>query len=390
MNNVGQKKSNSQGFVSSIWQFEGSGGLAPYRWYGTLPEQLVGKILDVFGENSNCMVDPFLGTGTSAVLAAQRGIRAQGIDVNPLSCLITKLRLHGSPPSSESVNEAMLRILERCKRSRSKRNWQMFFSNEEYEYSRKWWREDSLIETLKLFWSISMESDPVIQSIFFVAAAEEIRNVANIDPRCTHHLVTKKKDFIDIKQGLEDEVKDVMKCLNAHIVDGSNIIVTQGDSTDSEVEVLDADLVIAHPPYLGMINYHLIHRLPTDILHYTQEMFSPESLQGLNFKNDGIKSNDVSTDSSAKYSKFISRFAERMKSVVNPSGYCIVIIGDQRNKGIIRHPFTEFISEFEAAGFQTKEKFVWVLQNNAGMHILRRGHFIDHNYILVFQNPSET
>ena len=39
----------------------------------------------------------------------------------------------------------------------------------------------------------------------------------------------------------------------------------------------------------------------------------------------------------------------------------------------------------EGNGFGLEENFIWLLQNNGGMHVLRRGNFIDHNYIAVFR-----
>ena len=383
MSGLGQKKSKALGFVSSIWQFEGSGGPAPYRWYGTLPEQLIERVLDLYAPESSKFLDPFAGTGTSLNLALKRGLEVSGLDVNPLACLISNLRLQNRPKESE-LEKSFNRII-----SNQRGKFDDFFADARFEYSRKWWRSDSLVESLSLFNAICDEKDPVIQSIFFVAASQKIRDVANIDSRCTHHLVTKKKEFIDIKSGLRKQIDKVVESMNSENQTTSRVLVQQADSTDINLDIGEFDLVFAHPPYLGMINYHLIHRLQTDILHYVSESRSPVSLSDLNFENSSIKSRDVSTDSENKYSKFVARFAEKMNTVIKHGGKCVVIIGDQRNKGNIRHPFTTFISEFEKLGFFTKEIFIWILQNNAGMHISRRGNFIDHNYILVFEKPKE-
>lgn len=382
MGEIGEKKSEAVGFVSSVWQFEGSGGQLPYRWYGTLPEQLIERVLDLYAPQSENFLDPFIGTGTSLKIAANRDLESLGLDVNPLACLIAKLRLN-KPPLETTLDESFRRIT-------SKRKFRSddFFDDERFEYSRKWWRRDSLIQTLSLFDAICDEQDSVIQSIFFIAACQKIRDVANIDPRCTHHLVTKKKEFIDIKSGLRKHIDKVVKSMNQDEKYASKILVKQADSIDENLNIGKFDLVLAHPPYLGMINYHLIHRLQTDILHYVSESRNPNALFDLNFENSSIKSHDVSTDSENKYSTFVARFAERMSKIVNQGGKCVVIIGDQRNKGNIRHPFTTFISEFEKFGFNTKEIFIWILQNNAGMHVARRGNFIDHNYIIVFEQPA--
>jgi hypothetical protein len=148
------------------------------------------------------------------------------------------------------------------------------------------------------------------------------------------------------------------------------------------------DLAIIHPPYLGVIHYHLIHRLSTDLLDIANRIWSPESIKQYDFAYSKLRGSDVSTDSSDKYNNFVKGIAAKMSELIAPNGRCVIIIGDQRHKGHLRHPFTDFILQFEAKGFLLEENFIWILQNNSGMHILRRGHFIDHNYILVFHKQD--
>ena len=393
MDRIGQKKARNKDLVSSVWQFDGRSDTIPYRWYGTLPKQLIERVFDLYTDTQTIVFDPFLGTGNAAVVASERGLNFVGMDVNPLACLLTRLRLLEKPSDAE-ISEA-LEALEGLMDNKGPET-STFHTKEEFTYSKKWWREDSLNRTLSLFSAIADIQSPTLQCMFFVAACQEIRSVANIDARCTHHLVTKKKNYVDIFENFRSRIPTVINSMRTSVEHlpktkhRPRMSISQGDSTQIADDSSKFDFVFAHPPYLGMINYHLIHRLQTDMLSHVQQEKQPASLQGLNFLNSEIKADDVSTDSEQKYGQFIERFAEKMSKTVKQGGKCVVIIGDQRNEGIIRHPFTKFIQEFENNGFQTKEIFVWILQNNAGMHISRRGHFIDHNYILVFQNPSTT
>jgi hypothetical protein len=133
-----------------------------------------------------------------------------------------------------------------------------------------------------------------------------------------------------------------------------------------------------------MIHYHLIHRLATDLLGVVSDVAHPTSLKKYDFRYEQLKKTDVSTDNSVNYGRFIRNMAVVLERVVEDDGRCAVIIGDQRYKGHVRHPFSDFIQAMENHGYLLEENFIWILQNNAGMHILRRGNYIDHNYILVF------
>jgi hypothetical protein len=219
----------------------------------------------------------------------------------------------------------------------------------------------------------------------FVAAAQVIRDVASVDPRCTHHLVTKQKPFIDPLPRWRELVAKNSAIVRVIPADKSKIKVIQGSAIGTEIGLQRADFVLIHPPYLGVIHYNAIHRLATDLLDYTNSIVNPVSLRKYYFNHESLKSEDMSTDDSKRYGKFVAAVANQMHNVVKPNGRCAVIIGDQRYKGHLRHPFTDFISEFEKHDFALEEHFIWLLENNGGMHVLRRGHFIDHNYILVFQ-----
>jgi site-specific DNA-methyltransferase (cytosine-N4-specific) len=344
----------------------------------------VERLLRLYAEKpKKSVLDPFMGMGTTLDVAAEFGLCASGIDINPLACLACEAKLLGTPGVDRLV-AACDEVISSYMMSKRATPSDEFI--ERYAYTAKWFRRDTLSAVLALLYSIARVENERVQRMMFISAAQAIREVASVDPRCTHHLVTKKKIFIDPVQVWRKLVVKNMDILRSDSVDRSKIHIAQGSAVGPEIDGFCAEFVLIHPPYLGVIHYNAIHRLATDLLDYVSSTLQAISLRKYNFSHEFLKSADMSTDSSERYSQFVTQVAERMRTVVKPGGRCAVIVGDQRYKAHLRHPFTNFICEFEKRGFTLEEHFIWLLENNGGLHVLRRGHFIDHNYILVFHN----
>jgi len=381
-------KKNSRPFVSSVWSFEGSGGEHVYRWYGTLPRQLLERLFDLYVNKESVVFDPFMGLGTSIDVAADRAIKSFGTDVNPLAVLAAKVKLSGFSHSDE-VFENAKKILKALKNKKTLLpvSARLVSNSVHYNYTRKWFRQDTFTSLIHLLLEICKIKNTQIADILFVSAAKVIKDTASIDLRCTHHLVTKSKDFVEPGPLWFKQINNVLQAIREKPPKNKGFKLIQASCFDRQNEKINADFVIIHPPYLGVIHYHLIHRLVTDLFDITKKVAKPSSFKELDFNYDKIKNNDISTDETKKYNINISQFVHGIINHAKRSARFVVIIGDQRNNGFLRHPFTEFISAFENQGIFLEENFIWYLQNNSGMHVLRKGNYIDHNYILVFRRP---
>ncbi len=66
--------------------FKANRGAGRHGWLRLTPAysvRLVGEVLDEFAEPGQRVLDPFSGTGTTALSAAQRGLDGTGLDINP-------------------------------------------------------------------------------------------------------------------------------------------------------------------------------------------------------------------------------------------------------------------------------------------------------------------
>ena len=375
------------GFVSSVWEFPAvpeSREDRPriYRWYGTLPSGLVRRLLGLYATPESTVADIFSGVGTTLVEAATMGIPCIGYESNPLGCLVSKARLHPWRGSTEELRQYSNKVLITTE---GEANFaKEALSSGLFGYTAKWFHPQTLDDLLRTAYRIGQCENPDFRMQALVALATTTKNVSNIDARCTHHLVTKKRAPVPVAPLLVktiDAIATSSSQARVPVVHASKVI--QANSLVEQLEIRpDPDFVIAHPPYPGVITYNLVHRPVTDMLQAYARVF--QEPVDLDFRFERIKEADMSTDDDDAYFKDIEQLTARIATYLRPGGHCAFIIGDSRHNGFLRHPFTNVITAMEAHGLMLQENFVWVLNNNGGMHIKRRGHYIDHNYILVF------
>lgn len=80
-----------RGTVSDIWRINHGQGVDGHR--ACFPNELVGKILQHWSIRNDVILDPFLGSGTTAVVAKKLGRKFIGIEISEDYCKIAKDRL---------------------------------------------------------------------------------------------------------------------------------------------------------------------------------------------------------------------------------------------------------------------------------------------------------
>ena len=85
-----------------------------HRWFWfphSFSPQLIDEVLRAYPLPSNgCILDPFVGAGTTVVRARQLGYAAVGTDLSPLSIFVSRVKL--SQPDKESLQEYLQYVLQ--------------------------------------------------------------------------------------------------------------------------------------------------------------------------------------------------------------------------------------------------------------------------------------
>jgi tRNA G10 N-methylase Trm11 len=116
---VGASKDNASDYRISLQAtFQGGRGSPLHEWYpyleGYSPD-FVNSIIDKFAPNAATILDPFCGSGTTALIAALRGLRGFYSEVNPvcrfiIECKLLAIRL--DPKTREHLSTRLEKIAE--------------------------------------------------------------------------------------------------------------------------------------------------------------------------------------------------------------------------------------------------------------------------------------
>lgn len=84
-----------------------------HKYWARKPHNVVSEYIKNYSQPGDIVLDPFVGSGVTALEAVKLGRRAVGIDLNPMSIFIS--RMTGKPVDIEAINEAFSQIADACK-----------------------------------------------------------------------------------------------------------------------------------------------------------------------------------------------------------------------------------------------------------------------------------
>src|SRR3990167_5731469 len=151
----------------------------PAKFIPHIPKWAIGKYLN--GSGNRTILDPFCGSGTTLVEGLLAGHNVIGLDVDPLSSLITKVKT--TPIDSKILNE-VINWLTRSIKQTKKGEFEPECKTIEHWFSRNAINKLSIIRTLinqvlKEFGSSKEFKD--IQYLLLICFSSIIRRVSNAD-----------------------------------------------------------------------------------------------------------------------------------------------------------------------------------------------------------------
>ncbi len=282
-----------------------------YPYKGKFHPQMIRALLNIIGlSKGDTVLDPFIGSGTTAVEAQLLGINCVGIDISPLCVLQSKVK-------TESI-EVFQKILD--------------------------WKEEIMPQIgTDLFATNGKTLDKTIESIpdervrnFYlmaklVAVSDNARRKKDFNKAFRKNLelmIMSVKDYIDIAQELSLEL--------------GKIDIRTGDSRNLPLEDNSIDGIITSPPYSIALDYvyndaHSLRTLGYD-LNELREKF-------IGVRGKGQRRINL-------YNKDMQKSLEEMYRVLKPEKYAVIVIGNATYQS--REIKTvEFITDYaEKIGFR--------------------------------------
>lgn len=320
--------------------------------------QIARRLLLRYSAPGDLVLDPFVGSGTTLVEARLNGRNSIGIDINPFSVLLTKVK--STPVLEDFKIEETLAAMQSLKSTFREEEYQDFYPklNNVNEWMEKWF-PSSVIADLLITKSIILDPDHFpnenVRNFFKIVFSRMVLEVfkGKYDGSSTH-LDKRKKEF----------TSDFFQLFSKHLNEGARVIKELSNNImPSSCKIYHADflefdqpqaidLILTSPPYgeeRNTIGYSRWTKFPLYWLDFTQSdvlSFKKMTLGGQKKSELEIESRTLKQKIRILSMKKIKHFGavtaffydygqslKKMAHVLETGKYCCIVIGNRRVAG---------------------------------------------------------
>jgi len=376
------------------------------------PAKLIPHIPYYFINNPNytsedaVIADFFCGSGTVLVEASLAGHKSYGMDVNPLSVLISKVKTTPLPKNTlEKQVEKLMRKINHDNDSPIPD-----FPNRDY------WFTKTAVKKLSMLKEIldTTNFDKDCEDFFKVCLSSIIRSCSNADPRISPPVYSKRmKQYnlegrrINVIKKFEESLKrNILRVQSfSEVVNRELCHVSQSDSRNTKSSQI-FDVVITSPPYVDAQKYMRSSKLELYWLGLDQKKYIALDRQSIGTENISVPRHYRSNSDIYEISKLLDeimslnperafvleKYLQDMEQVLNSvyrslkkNGHFILIIGNNKMSGL-RIPLDLCITKLaENIGFEWNETLIDPIKTRGFMTKRSKTNLMDSERIIDFQ-----
>ena len=376
----------------------------PAKFFPELPRWLIKR----YSQENDQILDPFAGSGTTNVEALLLRRNSVGIDVDPFSRFISKVKI--TPLVEKDLKTAQKKLLEAIL------NYRPSFVAEsdlpDFPYRDNWFNKEILLELTYLKKQIqSVDTNDAVKDFFKVCLSSIIRAVSNADDNCTRTVIRKKLNKL-VRPS--DALNRFAKALHTKVPKmiafseeyPSGITVDFPEDMDArniKYELNHFDLAVTSPPYVNAVDYPRTHQLEMYWLGFVQDSLTPlkkqnvgtESVSATHYKvrheigvseADRVMANIFEIDPrrafiAFKYLDDMRKNITEVYKVLREGGRYIIVVGNNRIRGQLFENWKYLMPIAEEVGFEIETYF----GSEIIKHFIKvpRGERINTDWILV-------
>lgn len=352
----------------------------PAKFFPELPRWLIKR----YSQQHDRILDPFTGSGTTNVEALLSKRNSVGIDVDPFSRFLAKVKV--TPLDEKGLKSAQKSLME------SIINYDPSEINEDdlpiFPYRDNWFNTEILYEMTYLKKRIlQLGTTNEIKNFFKVCLSSIIRSVSNADDNCTRTVIRKKLNkLVKPTDALNRFTKTVLTKVPKMVEFSHNY---PSDISIDFPEDMDArnikyaegyfDLAVTSPPYVNAVDYPRTHQLEMYWLGFAQESLTAlkkqnvgtESVSSRYYKTrheigvpeaDKVITNIFEVDPRRAYIayKYLDDMRQNLSEVykvLRKDGRYIVVVGNNRIRGQLFESWKYLMPIAEEIGFEVETYF---------------------------------
>ncbi len=352
----------------------------PAKFFPELPRWLIKR----YSQENEIILDPFTGSGTTNVEALLAKRNSVGIDVDPFSRFIAKVKV--TPLSESSLKSAQKKLFESIINYDSSLIAKSDLPN--FPYRDNWFNKEILLELSYLRKQVEqLDTQDEVKDFFRVCLSSIIRSVSNADDNCTRTVIRKKLNkLVKPSDALNKFAKTVMTKAPKVIAFSNNY---PSDITVDFPEDMDArnikfeegffDLAVTSPPYVNAVDYPRTHQLEMYWLGFAQDSLTTlkkqnvgtESVSARDYKilheigvpdADKVIQNIYVKDPrrafiAFKYLDDMCKNLTEVFKVIRKGGRYVVVVGNNRIRGQLFESWKYLMPIAEKIGFKVENYF---------------------------------
>lgn len=285
------------------------------RFFGKFPPPVAKRFIrDLHNPGIGPVVDPTAGSGTTLVEAVLARRSAIGLDANPFSVLLSKVKT--SPVTKQMVERALLRM-------------QVISYTEEqlnrvipYDRFLRHWFSPETIEALgKLRYQIELvECEEQTKNLLLLALGSIVRRSSKASNNLARLFLDPNKPPLPVEDAFLTQVRRITQSVEGLEHLNPRMDVKLHDSREPFLETEFTNLVICHPPYFNVCKY-------ASVLKY-ELLWTGADYQSTRRRElrDGFKVGRAELVSD--YVEDMSRVMSNCYRILTGGGWLVLMIGD--------------------------------------------------------------
>lgn len=246
-----------QSLTSVEWDFSDAhtdllANIHPYpaRFINEIPKHLIEEIGCLKG---TIILDPFCGSGTTLVEAQRHGIDSVGIDLNPIACLISRVKTRSLPDGFISaVNKTADTAMELYEGS---------IKIPEIPNIDHWFEKDIQKALSAILFVIQNQDNLIIKDALRLALSSIIVRVSNQESDTRYAAISKSIAASDVFRNFVLAGNKIAQAkAGEHIQNRANILLQDVLTVNPDQIGKNVGLVITSPPYPNAYEYWLYHK----------------------------------------------------------------------------------------------------------------------------------
>ena len=339
------------------WDFHGDKSDSPFsdlhfhpgRFVPQIPAALIGSLTSP----GDRVVDPFCGSGTTLVEAQRLGRLGVGIDLNPVSCLVSRSKT--LTLLADQVSKLLLGSLDRLTSFRLE-NASTVSNLEEVPAGvqlEKWYHPETG-EQLRVIWAfinaqVDLTERELLTFCFSAALMTCCAETRSWGYVCDNTQPLESR-YVDAMSTFREKVESVIDAYQRRdrrwlVSDAQTlkpVLVLEGDAYARLREIPDnsVDLIVTSPPYFGVIDYVKSQRLTLEWLSLKTEP--------LRLLETGARSSRHRRAAFSEYSNALELVVSELHRVLKPSKTFAMVIGESAKRESVMDRLNQLL---EKAGF---------------------------------------